>query len=502
MDFATTARLLTPRGWGLVLAGAAALLIAQVMGRRDVLVLALFLLALPLLSAVALRLVKPVFDVERSFSSPAAETGVPVTVVLSLRTPRPVRESATMREGLPLRFGDSPLFRFPASFPGPDGTSSYEYQLRSTRRGLFPIGPVTAEFSDLFGLSRRRQILGAVDSLVVSPAPQALPRTLLGGPRGTEGSVSNPRRGSPSEDDVSTREYRAGDPMRRVHWAATARHGELMVRQEEPVTSPGATLLLDAREGCHAGGAGSSLWLEPADGNGLSTSETFEWAVTAAVSVAGHLVENGYSLHVLDPQARPGLARSPSAPDPRQRNFSGPAGLQDLGEGLAALGLESRPSERTRAADDADRRRDSDHPRGSGISGKGSGAGISGMIPGRRNRGAGPDHAAGDGSRVFGDALLDSLAQRRRGPLVAVLGRLSVEDAHRLAPASGYASRACAILVMDRPQEAGPALTVLRTGGWDAVAVSPASDLARVWASFEAPAVLSAPVPIASEDRT
>ena len=346
-------RLLTPRGWGLALAGVAALVMAQVMGRRDVLVLAVFLLALPLISALALRLVKPVFDVERTFSSSSVETGVPVTVLLSLRTPRPVRETATMREGLPLRFGESPVFRFPARFPGPDGASTYEYQLRSARRGLFPIGPVTAEFQDLFGLSRRRHTLGAADSLVVSPAPRPLPRTLLGGPRGTEGSVSSPRRGSPSEDDVSTREYRSGDPMRRVHWAATARHGELMVRQEEPVTSPGATLLIDAREGSHAGGVGSTLWMEPAGGNGLSTSESFEWAVTAAVSAAAHLVENGYSLHVLDAFARPGLAQSPSAPDPRQRTFNGPGGLQDIADGLAALGLESRPADRQHAPDDA-----------------------------------------------------------------------------------------------------------------------------------------------------
>ncbi|WP_341393965.1 DUF58 domain-containing protein [Arthrobacter sp. G119Y2] len=479
MDSAIT-RLLTPRGWGLVLAGVAALVMAQVMGRRDVLVLAVFLLALPLVSALALRLVKPVFDVERTFSSSTVETGVPVTVLLSLHTPRPVRESATMREGLPLRFGESPVFRFPARFPGPDGASTYEYQLRSTRRGLFPIGPVTAEFQDLFGLSRRRHTLGAADSLVVSPAPRLLPRTLLGGPHGTEGSVSSPRRGNPSEDDVSTREYRSGDPMRRVHWAATARHGELMVRQEEPVTSPGATLLIDAREGSHTGGVGSSLWMEPAGGNGLSTSESFEWAVTAAVSAAAHLVENGYSLHLLDVFARPGLARSPSAPDPRQRTFNGPGGLQDIADGLAALGLESGPPDRPRGpGDDA---------------GTGGGRGVPG------GRAAGGDQSAADG-RAFGDALLDSLAQRRRGPLVAVLGRLSAEEAHRLAPAADYASRACAILVVDRLQEAAPALAVLRAGGWDAEAATPESDVARIWAAFGAPAVLPVPASITREDR-
>lgn len=478
MDLATTARLLTPRGWGLFLTGVAALLTAQVMGRRDVLVLAVFLLALPLLSALALRLVKPVFDVERAFAPAAAETGVPVTVVLSLRTPRPLRESATMREGLPLRFGESPVFRFPSRFPGPDGASTYEYQLRSARRGLFPIGPVTAEFQDLFGLSRRLHTLGGTDSLVVSPAPQSLPRTGLGGPRGAEGSVAIPHRGSPSEDDVSTREYRAGDPMRRVHWAATARHGELMVRQEEPVTSPGAMLLLDAREGSYAGGAGSASWLEPAGGNGLSTSESFEWAVTAAVSAAAHLVESGYSLRLLDAYARPALARSPSAPDPRQREFTGTGGLQDIADGLAALGLDAGPAEGPRGDD---------------------GGGAPGRWTGRR--GARVDQPAGHGGRAFGDKLLDDLAQRRRGPLVAVLGRLSADDARQLAPASDYASRACAILVADRLQEVGPALAVLRAGGWEAAAATPESDLARIWASFGTSAVLSAPAAIPHEDR-
>jgi uncharacterized protein (DUF58 family) len=497
MESAT--RLLTPRGWGLMLAGLAALLMAQVMGRRDVLVLSVFLLALPLLSALALRLLKPVFDVERTFSSATVETGIPVTVVLSLRTPRPVRESATMREGLPLRFGESPVFRFPARFTAPDGASTYEYQLRSTRRGLFPIGPVTAEFQDLFGLSRRRHTLGAADSLVVSPAPRALPRTLLGGPRGTEGSVASPLRGNPSEDDVTTREYRSGDPMRRVHWAATARHGELMVRQEEPVTSPGATLLIDAREGSYAGGIASPLWMEPAGGNGLSTSESFEWAVTAAVSTAAHLVENGYSLHLLDAFARPGLARSPSAPDPRQRDFTGLAGLQDIADGLAALGLESRSPERPRSPEDG-------AGTGSGDSGRwrprrrGPGNAVrEDRAPARRTADSNPPSGIGRGA--FADALLDSLAQRRRGPLVAVLGRLSAEDAHRLAPAADYASRAFAVLVVDRLPEAAPALAVLRAGGWDVCAATPESDLARVWASFGAPAVLPVPASNAREDR-
>jgi uncharacterized protein (DUF58 family) len=41
-----------------------------------------------------------------------------------------------------------------------------------------------------------------------------------------------PRRGQ-GPDYLSVREYRPGDPMRHVHWALTARHGRLMVREFE-----------------------------------------------------------------------------------------------------------------------------------------------------------------------------------------------------------------------------------------------------------------------------
>jgi len=48
-----------------------------------------------------------------------------------------------------------------------------------------------------------------------------------------EASVSAPRAGSGMEL-FGVREYRAGDPLRRIHWRSTARLGELVVREYEP----------------------------------------------------------------------------------------------------------------------------------------------------------------------------------------------------------------------------------------------------------------------------
>ena len=145
----------------------------------------------------------------------------------------------------------------------------------------------------------------------MTPAAVELPVTGLAGARGNDGITATRIRANPSDDDVMTREYRHGDPMRRVHWPATARHGALMVRQEESVTTPEATIILDQRFVALPAGFGSVFGGSATDGNDLVTSDTFEWAVTAAMSVSAHLAERNYSLRFLDAARRPGLSPLP-----------------------------------------------------------------------------------------------------------------------------------------------------------------------------------------------
>jgi hypothetical protein len=85
----------------------------------------------------------------------------------------------------------------------------------------------------------------------------------------------------------------------------------------------------------------------------------------------------------------------------------------------------------------------------------------------------------------FGDELLDRLASNRhRGPLIAVLGLLTPEEARSLATASGYGSAALALIVVDRPAEAAASIDILRTAGWHAAAASPRADMPAVWAGL------------------
>jgi hypothetical protein len=401
---------------------------------------------------------KPNFSVYREFSPASVETGATTTVRLAVARTGTGSGHALMEERLPARFGESPAFRFP-SRSAVAGTSRYEYHLRSGKRGQFLRGPVTAEFSDPFGLSLHRHAIDGGDILTVTPAAVELPVTGLAGARGHDGVTATRIRANPSDDDVMTREYRHGDPMRRVHWAATARHGELMVRQEESVTTPEATIILDQRFSAFTRGgfsAGSDHGGAPAaDGHDLLTSDTFEWAVTAAMSIGVHLGERNYALRFLDAAGEPAFRHSPSAPEPEVEEYTGASGLQSVAESLAAIQL-TGPHHNRREADTT-----------------GS--------PGRRH-----PSGAEAGPQPFDDRLMDKLAAHRmRGPVLAILGNLTRAEARALAPAAGFAANAFALVVTERTGEPDDVLSALRLGGWRAVAVSPSTPLPAAWAAFD-----------------
>ena len=87
-----------------------------------------------------------------------------------------------------------------------------------------------------------------------------------------------------SAEDVTVREYRRGDDLRRVHWRSSARVGELMVRREEQPWQSRATLFLDNRVRSHRGqGIASSL----------------EAAVSVAASIAVHLTHRGFAVRLV-----------------------------------------------------------------------------------------------------------------------------------------------------------------------------------------------------------
>jgi hypothetical protein len=72
--------------------------------------------------------------------------------------------------------------------------------------------------------------------------------------------------GRGGEDFYALRDYVVGDDLRRVHWPSTARHDELMVRQDELPWQGRATVLVDIR-------------------SSTNTAESLELVISAGASV-------------------------------------------------------------------------------------------------------------------------------------------------------------------------------------------------------------------------
>jgi uncharacterized protein (DUF58 family) len=185
-------------------------------------------------------------------------------------------------EQLDYALGDRPRFVVPRMRRG--DRQEVHYSVRSHVRGRHRLGPLGVRLRDPFGLSTRvAAISGSSDVLVL---PRIVP---LGSGRppgsgvGAEGEIPH-MVALHGEDDVSIREYRDGDDLRRIHWPATAKTGEIMVRQEDRPARRRAVVVLDSRARGH---------------HGSGSSGSFEWAVTACASVAVHLLEHGYALHLV-----------------------------------------------------------------------------------------------------------------------------------------------------------------------------------------------------------
>jgi len=129
--------------------------------------------------------------------------------------------------------------------PGADAV--YHYELPTTRRGRFQVGPLTLERVDPLGLGRSRLTTGDTTTLWVHPKTYPVRALVAGHPRHHhEGRTSDDSlHGSLDLRDV--REYVIGDEVRHLHWKATARTGRLMVRDYVDPNQPRFTALLDTR---------------------------------------------------------------------------------------------------------------------------------------------------------------------------------------------------------------------------------------------------------------
>jgi len=157
----------------------------------------------------------------------------------------------------------------------PMASTRLQYRLHCARRGYYRIGPVLHETGDFFGLNRRFATGAETQYLTVYPRIVPLERYAIPTFRPIGETVVKRRLVEDPTRLAGVREYVRGDPLRRIHWKATARTGTLHSRVYEYSTLIGANLVLDF---------GRAAW----DGDDPRRPEL---AVTAVASIAAHLVD-------------------------------------------------------------------------------------------------------------------------------------------------------------------------------------------------------------------
>lgn len=424
---------LTLRGGAFLGVGALFLVQYLFTGRRDILFVACLLLLVPVTAAAYVAIRPVAVKVSRAFRPAVVEAGRATIVSLTVRN-----LSARQLYGLRWRDTGAPGLTTPGALvlPGLDrfeggrdnGADAVrlEYSLMPRHRGIYSSGPLRLERYDPFGLASSEWAVGEPLDLVVTPTATPLPGVGLTGAGGDGDARERLRHLNHNSDELIAREYRPGDPLRRVNWPATARHGEIMVRQEEHRSNPVARIVLDtALRGRPA----------PPPGQGpdrrFRHDQAFEVAVELVASVGVHLIDAGFRLDLVE------LGPSQLA----QGAGTGRGGLR----GDAAVEFQATGGMRLLLE------------------------GLAGVVPLEPVPAVRAEPAA---------ALSRGYAPQSPLPTFAVLVDIDEQDAAELA-ALGSGARPAVAFILDTMRPAS--IETLRGAGWRCVPVRSARDIPAAW---------------------
>jgi len=274
---------LTTRGRCLLAAGVAAAVCSVVLNERDLLRVAVFVVALPLLVAAFISASRLSIGASRKLLPERVSVGSYGEVQLDLwRSGRLPAGEVLLEDGVPYALGARPRFvveRLPH-----DRTVGLRYPIQPVLRGIQQVGPLRATITDPFGLCEFERELIGHSRLVVVPRVVGLWGLPSGAGIGAGDDGSIRLHAGQGEADVIVRQYRQGDDLRKVHWRSTARRDEIMVRVEERPWRGGTTVLLDHRAAAH---------------HGAGPASSLEWAVSFAASVCLHLRRSGHRVRLV-----------------------------------------------------------------------------------------------------------------------------------------------------------------------------------------------------------
>lgn len=242
--------MLTRYGWLALVAGGVMLVAGRFFGILELYVMAVALALLAVVALVYVRTARVQLRVSRTVTPSRVHAGDTARVelaatnrgrhrtpVLKLRDPVGGTRGAVLNLA-PLAHGE---------------TARAAYRLPTAARGVVRIGPLAVEVGDPLGLAARAADAAPVLELTVFPVVERIAAPRGGGDRQPTGARINANAfGRQGDEFFALRDYVVGDDLRRVHWPSTARHDELMMRQDEMPWQDRTTVVVDVRRTAHS----------------------------------------------------------------------------------------------------------------------------------------------------------------------------------------------------------------------------------------------------------
>lgn len=128
----------------------------------------------------------------------------------------------------------------------PGARTEIAMEITPTRRGVLRFEKIRAAFPDPFGIFRSFASAASPASVLVLPKRYPLPDfDLPGFSQFQKGGVALAASVGESEDFVSLRDYRRGDPPRQIHWKSLGKTGKLIVKEYQDEYFVRHALILD-----------------------------------------------------------------------------------------------------------------------------------------------------------------------------------------------------------------------------------------------------------------
>lgn len=170
-------------------------------------------------------------------------------------------------------------------FLSPNSIERLAYRCLCPQRGKYDIGPIIAYFFDPLGLFYFKEKFPLYSELYVYPRTFNIRKF----PHLNKGSspwmgIETSRVSGDDDEFYGVREYKRGDPLKKIHWMVSARKNQLIVKEFQRQSFFRATILFN---------------LEKDDNFGEGKESVAEYSIKIVASIVKYLINSGVSVEII-----------------------------------------------------------------------------------------------------------------------------------------------------------------------------------------------------------